>query len=132
MAELAVQAEPGFEISDVEFSRPEISSTVDTLQAFKQQFPEDHFFLILGEDSLAEMSQWKEPGRIKKMADLLVAKRPGAAAVLPAGARWIEMSECPISSSAIREQIRNGEKITLEILPARVEEYIHTKKLYRA
>ncbi len=132
MTELAVHGEPGFEVSGIEFSRPEISYTIDTLHAFQQQFPEDRLFLILGEDSLAEMPQWKEPEQIKKIAGLLVAKRPGASAVLPGGARWIKMPECPFSSSAIREQIRNGEKIAPEILPAQVEEYIHTKNLYRA
>lgn len=132
MTELALQGEAGFEISDIEFSRPEISYTVDTLQAFKEKFPEDRFFLILGEDSLAEMSQWKEPGKIREMTELLAAKRPGASAVLPAGARWIEMPECPISSSSIRQQIRNGESPGPEILPAPVEKYIRTMNLYRS
>ena len=132
MAELAVLEEPGFEISDLEFSRPEISYTVDTLHAFKQKFPGDSFFLILGEDSLAEMPQWREPEQIKKMAGLLVAKRPGASGMLPAGAHWIAMPECPISSSAVREQIRKGQKPGSGVLPARVEEYIHRMKLYHS
>ena len=131
MTELALLGEAGFEVSDIEFSRPEISYTVDTLQAFKEKFPKDHFFLILGEDSLAEMPRWKDPAKIEKMADLLAAKRPGAVAVLPAGARWIEMPECLISSSAIRKQIRSGERPGPEILPPPVEAYIHTMNLYR-
>lgn len=133
MAELAVMGQDAFEISDVEFSRPEISYTADTLHALKQKFPQDIFFLILGEDSLAEMPRWKDPDQIKKMAELLVARRSGAAAaVLPAGVRWIEMPECPISSSSIREQIRKGESPGPGVLPERVEEYIQKMKLYSA
>ena len=130
MAELAILGEQGLEMSDIEFSRPEISYTVDTLHALKQKFPEDRFFIILGEDSLAELPQWKELEQIKKMAELLAARRPGTKADLPAGARWIEMPECPISASSIREQIRKGEKPGPGILPERVEQYIHQMKLY--
>lgn len=132
MTELALLGEAGFEVSDIEFSRPEISYTADTLHAFKEKFPEDCFFLILGEDSLAEMPQWRDPEKIEKMAGFLAAKRPGASAVLPAGARWIKMPECPISSSAIRKQIRSGENPGPGILPKPVEEYIHAMKLYRS
>ena len=132
MTELAIVSEEGFEISDIEFSRPEISYTVDTLHALKQKFPRDEFFLILGEDSLAEMSQWKEPHEIRKLAAILVAKRPGAGAfsLADAGVRWIEMPECPISSTAVRREIREGKRLGAAVLPKRVEEYIREMKLY--
>src|SRR3989338_1455725 len=49
MVRLAIQDIPGFEISDIELSRPDISYTVDTLRSFKQQFPDAEFYLIMGE-----------------------------------------------------------------------------------
>ena len=130
MTELAIMGEEKFEISDIEFSRPEISYTADTLHALKEKFPDDEFFLILGEDSLAEMPRWKEPERIKKLAALIAAKRPGAEASHASGVQWIQMQACPISSSGIREKIRQSGKAGPAVLPPAVEEYIHTMRLY--
>ena len=133
MVELAMPGEKGFEISDVEFSRPEISYTADTLHTLKEKYPEDRLFLILGEDSLAEMPRWKEPDKIKELAALLAAKRPGVAAVsYPDGVQWIQMPACSASSSAIREQIRKGGKAGPGLLPPEVEDYIHKMGLYNS
>ena len=130
MTEMAILDESDFEISDIEFIRPEISYTVDTLRQFKKLYPDDDFFLILGADALAGMASWKEPGEIVKMAQLLAAKRAGTSAQEIKDVSWIDMPECPVSSSEIRESFKRGKEIGEIDLPAKVEQYIRKMKLY--
>ena len=151
MVELAIKGEPAFEISDVELNRPDVSYTVDTLRALKMKYPQAGLFLIVGSDTLAEIPHWREPEEIARLATILVARRfsphpvplplrgRGEAARRASLARgrgegtdvhWIEMPGCPISSSAIREAIRQGRPLEKGVLPQDVEDYIRKMKLY--
>ncbi len=132
MVELAIGGHPGFEISPMELNRPDISYTVDTLRLLKEKHPGVELYLILGEDSVAEISSWQEPEEIFKLARLLVAHRKGpcpAAAAQPE-IIWIDMPVCAYSSSEIRRLIREGKPAT-SMLPQGVEDYIHQMKLYQ-
>lgn len=135
MVEIALRPHLDFEVSDVEFSRAEVSYTVDTLRELKKKYSRDDFFLILGADSLAEIPYWKEADQIQKLARILVAPRsPFKADKAENAARevsWIPMPECPLSSSEIRSQIAHGEFKDKKNLPEGVEDYIHRMKLYQ-
>ncbi len=140
MVEIAIRNEPNFEISDVEFNRPEVSYTVETLRDLKKKYPDDELFLIVGADSLAEMHKWREPDEIQRLAGVLVARRSGvdiaAASQIPSQGgvewpvQWIEMKDCPLSSSQIREMFFRAEALSGDILPEGVEDYILKMKLY--
>ena len=132
MVEMAVGGEPGFEISDLELNRPDVSYTVDTLRALKKKYPGDDLFLIFGADTLAEVSGWREPAEIRRLAGFLAASRPafGLPAALPGEVSWIDMPACPISSSAIREAVWQGRPLGKDFLPPAVEGYIRRMKLY--
>ena len=132
MVEIALRPHLNFEVSDIEFSRAEVSYTVDTLKALKKKYPQDEFFLILGADSLAEISHWREADQIQKLARLLVAPRTHFEAKNASpNVSWIPMPECPISSSEIRSQIAQGQFKDKASLPEGVENYIHRMKLYQ-
>lgn len=131
MVEMAIESEPAFEVSDVEFNRPEISYTVDTLRDLRKKYPGDKLYLILGEDSVSEMPSWREPEEITKMADFLVARRPGYLLKAPFGnLEWIDMPLCPVSSSDIRVRISRGEAPAAGSLNPKVESYIKKMSLY--
>ena len=133
MVEMAISNEPDFEVSDIEFNRPEISYTVETLRDLKKRHPKDEFFLITGSDTAAEIPGWREPEEIFRMASILVARRPGFEAGAAAKEiQWIDMPECPVSSSAIRERLAAGKPAGETMLPPAVEAYIHKMKLYGA
>lgn len=134
MVELAIKNNPAYEISHVELDRPDISYTVDTLQALKQKAaPADEFFLILGADSLEEMPKsWKNPKEILQMATLLAAPRKGSEGnPYPAAVRWLQMPYCSISSTEIRQAIQQGKHVPEEILDPEVQNYIQRIGLYR-
>ncbi len=132
MVELALKNQPGFEVSDVEFNRPDISYTVETLRLLKKKYPQDDFFLILGADSAADISRWKEPVEIQKMAVVLAAGRPGVSQEPPSGfpVQRIAMKLCGISSTDIRQRIASGKKAEAGSLPQEVEDYIYKMNLY--
>ncbi len=131
MVEMALRDCPEFEISDVEFNRPEISYTVETLRYFKKKFPQAIFYLLMGADSLEEISTWKEPAEIKKLSKLAVARRPGMKNSGAKDVEWIDMPEIPVSSSQLRERLAKGELFPDEVLPASVGEYITKMRLYQ-
>ena len=132
MVEIALRDFPDFEISDIEYVRPDISYTVDTLCELKQKHPRDEFFLILGADSVKEIPSWREPEEILKLASSIVAvPRPGFEAEAPgANIRWISMPPCGLSSSELRNQMQQGRLKNPEDLPAGVLEFILNKGLY--
>ena len=131
MVELALKDQPGFEVSSMEFDRPEVSYTVETLRALRKENPSSEFFLIVGADAAAEISGWKESDEILKMAKVLVARRPGYASPKGKGVSSIEMEETPISSSAIREALGKKDALGQAFLPCDVEAYIRQQKLYQ-
>jgi nicotinate-nucleotide adenylyltransferase len=130
MVELALKDQPGFEISNIEFDRPEISYTVDTLRALRKRGPHDEFFLIIGADAAADISSWKEAEEIPKLATLLAAGRPGYECAKDQAVCPVAMPEMPLSSSAIREKLAGGHGLGSDFLPHEVEMYIRKMNLY--
>jgi nicotinate-nucleotide adenylyltransferase len=112
MVNLAIEDCPYFKSSDLEFSLPLPSFTWDSLQAFKNQFPDKEFALIVGSDSLQNMHRWKNGGDILEKENILVYPRPGH----PPAAYFFEkenitIADAPlvdVSSTLIRESIRNN------------------------
>ena len=101
--------------------------TVDALQAKRY---DDPIFLI-GADQLADLPTWKEPERVLELARLGVAARPGWEP--EPGSDRIEVFELepqPVSSTEIRERVRQGESIDSLVVPA-VAAYIAEHDLYR-
>lgn len=132
MVELALKSHPEFEISDLEFSRPEVSFTVDTLRSLKQKHPQDIFYLIMGADSAADFSKWHQPEEIVKLAKLLIAKRPGSdASKISFPFEWIEMPEDDLAATHLRYRFEKGENLPEGAIPKEVQNYIQKMNLYR-
>lgn len=54
----------------LEFQREGKSFTVDTLKTLREQFPQDQFWLIMGEDLFLHFQDWHQAEEIAKMADI--------------------------------------------------------------
>jgi nicotinate-nucleotide adenylyltransferase len=141
MVRLAVGANPHFAVSNLEIEREGPSYTAETLAALREQLAADsEIFLILGQDSLADLPNWWQPQRIISLARLAVAARtawePAQADALerelPGISQrlvWLDMPRIDISSTAVRERVRRGLSIRYWVTPA-VEEYIREHGLY--
>ena len=100
--------------------------TVDALEAAGY---EDPIFLV-GADQLAALPTWKEPEHLLELARLGVAARPGWEP--ESSSERIELFELeaqPVSSTEIRERLRDGRPIDGLVVPA-VASYIEEHDLY--
>ena len=143
MTRLAVAGNPRFEASAVEIERPGPSYTVDTLGDLLARYgPEMELYVILGQDALLDLPNWKEPRRIVALAWLAVALRsPGRdldvtdleSAVPGISRRFIvlPMSYVDVSATALREWARKGASLR-DLVPPSVEAYIKEHGLYTA
>ena len=127
MLEAATKGEPRFTVSRVELDRDGPSYTVDTLESLRH---DGELFLILGSDALADLSRWRSPERIRELATILVARRPGAPEPGNATATAFDAPCLDISSRELRA--RAGRGLSLRYLvPDDVWRHIERKGLYR-
>lgn len=141
MTELAIEGNPGFEMSDIEFKREGPSFTVDTLRELKTIYGEEaSLFFITGADSILDIPKWYKPDEIVRLCTLIAAVRPGydlkdVEQKLPknylTNIEFLETPEIDISSTEIRRRVATGEPIKY-LLPLAVENYIFSKGLYKA
>lgn len=138
MTNLATGDNPHFSLDEREVERIGPTYTVDTLRELHAQGLDD-VVLILGSDALADMPAWREPDVIAALARLAVAPKgadEGEQAWLAAqvGLREaptvVEMPPLPVSSTLVRERVREGKPIRY-LVPAAVEAYIDLHGLYR-
>jgi nicotinate-nucleotide adenylyltransferase len=133
MVEKAIADNPSLKASDIEFSMPKPSYTIDTLVRFSEKYPQHHFKLIIGEDNLAQFGNWKNYEKILEYYGLLVYPRPKAEAHNFANHPQVKFIEAPlldISATFIRSQIVENKSIKY-LVPEVVEGYIQIKNLYR-
>jgi nicotinate-nucleotide adenylyltransferase len=138
MSRLAVDGEPGFEVSDVEVRRRGPSYTADTLRELTSARPQDELFLVLGWDAARLFSSWRDPEEVRRLATVVVVSRPGsespdaakleAAGLDPAKTVLCVRPTPDISGSALRAAISHGEP--MRDLPEPVERYIAKHHLY--
>jgi nicotinate-nucleotide adenylyltransferase len=132
MIKLAVNGKKRFKISAIELKRRGISYTIDTLKAFKQQFPEDELVLIIGADNLAQFNSWKSPKTILQLASLAVYKRKGFNPLLNDSTIdfiLLKGRMLRISSTEIRNRVEKGLPIRA-LVPNPIVLYIKRHSLY--
>ncbi|MGH9765061.1 MAG: nicotinate-nucleotide adenylyltransferase, partial [Blastocatellia bacterium] len=64
-------------VSTIEIEQPELPYTYQTLERLRERYESASLFFILGSDSFEELHAWREPLRILRMANIIVAARPG-------------------------------------------------------
>ncbi|MFI3254339.1 MAG: nicotinate (nicotinamide) nucleotide adenylyltransferase [Eubacteriales bacterium] len=94
---------------DVELRREGKSYTIETLKILKEQYPEDHFWLIMGEDMLQNFFSWVAPDEIAKLADICAFLRSDQA----------PSKELKAQATAIQNEF--GNEVRLITLPTGIE-----------
>jgi nicotinate-nucleotide adenylyltransferase len=142
MVELAIASNPCFRALDMEIKRPGPTYTVDTLKELRQLSGVGaEFLVILGLDSLREVSRWHEPQRILEMTTLVGMSRPGYQgfdprsldAIASGASCKVKLLEGPligISGTDLRRRIAEGRSIKYRV-PEAVEAYIYEHGLYK-
>lgn len=141
MVKIGVRSKPHFKVSSVEIDHAGPTYTIDTLRTLQDQgaLLGDCYFIV-GEDSYANFSRWKEPRHILNLCTLVVVGRPGYP---PDRSRLHDIDQTSptskvifrdgplvdISGTAIRHRIIQGYSIR-EMVPKEVIEYIEANDLY--
>lgn len=120
--------------SDIEFSLPVPSYTIDTLTFLKEKFPGKNFILIMGGDNLSSFHLWKNYKTILNHYSIYVYSRPGFP--IPeeflnhSSIHFFESPQMNISATYIRDCIKKGKSVQY-LLPDPVFEYIRDSNLFQ-
>lgn len=134
MLRLAIAGNPGFAILTYEIEEADVSYTVETVEWLAEKNPGVALTLILGGDSVVDFHNWYRPRDIVRRAEIAVVARPGV--ILPdealpgVGYIRVEAPLLDVSSSEIRELVRNGASLGNRLSPS-VIDYIEEHGLYR-
>lgn len=123
------------DVSDYEL-KDEVVYTYQTLDYFKEVYPEDQIYFICGLDNLSYIDKWMEAEHILNNYNILVIKRStdDLEEVLNRLDKYrshiqvVDMESKDISSTFIRDELNNGNKSTF--LDDDVYAYIKKRKLY--
>lgn len=133
MVVAAISGNPQLKASDVEFAMPVPSYTIDTLHQLTKLYPEHEFALMIGSDNAIIFDQWKNYQELLETYPVFVYPRKGfefstVADVYPQ-MQLLDSPNYDISSTQIREMIKNGKDVTNWLIPG-VLEYIRENSLY--
>ena len=132
MAELACKGHKGLRVSDFESHLPIPSYTITTLDAIATTYPQHTFCLVVGADNWQGFNKWYKADEIIANYTILVYNRPGYPldeANLPPSVKVVNTPLYDISSTQIREALRQGERPTQFVAPE-VLDYIQEHGLY--
>jgi nicotinate-nucleotide adenylyltransferase len=131
MVKVAIRTNRKFSVSDIEIKRDGRSYTIDTLRAFKEIYPRDELYFIIGSDLLKYLDEWKELKDIIAMVKFIAATRPGyALEKIPSYISTLPIRAVDVSGFEIREAIRQGKSFRY-LVPEAVFRYICKKRLYQ-
>ena len=145
MVQLAVDGEPGFEVSEYDLTRQGPTYTVQTVAHFRGQLgPDAEIFWIIGGDSLADLHTWYHVSELVDQCRIVTAVRPGwerpslealRQVLSDPQVQWVEQGilETPridISSTDVRARVTAGRSIRY-LVPEPVLAYIEGHRLYK-
>lgn len=133
MLKLAIDENPKLKVSDIEFSMPVPSYTIDTLYKLSSLYPDIQFFLLIGSDNALVFDQWKDYRQIVSNYPVLVYPRPGYDFGLVENVypemQVLSTPYYDISSTEIRKAIAERQDVSQWLHPA-VYRYILKNELY--
>lgn len=133
LVELGIGSYKKIKASKIEFELPRPSYTINTLAYLKEKFPQHDFSLIMGSDNLETLHKWKNYEIILEDHDIYVYPRPlhdGGNLKTHERVKWVEAPLMEISSTFIRNAIRNGKDVRF-MMPESVSDYIDEMNFYK-
>lgn len=138
MVELAIEDIPYFDLSAIEYTRNAPSYTYDTIiQILNVTKSKEKINFIIGTDAFIKIETWNQAAKLKDLLTFILFVREDNFDEKP----FLELKEkgydyklmkmpfIDISSSEVREKVRNGQDIC-DIVPLRVADYIKQNNVY--
>lgn len=140
MVQLAIRNYPKMRASNVEFSLPTPSYTVDTLTYLQEKYSDYSFSLIMGEDNLKSLHKWKNYELLLKNHQIIVYPRilvedtsTSMSVTELKNHENIHLIDAPIielSATEIRNMIKEGKNVR-PMLPPEVFDYLDGSSFYK-
>jgi len=131
---MAIRHQPNFKASDIEFTMPIPSYSIDTLHELTSQFPDNQFLLIIGSDNALVFDQWKDYTQLLSEYPVMVYPRHGYDVEQVAGMypqmKILHSPYFDISSTQIRRFIAQKKDVSQWLHPS-VLQFINENDLYR-
>lgn len=124
LVEAAIAGYPKFRVSDIEFTLPQPTYTIDTLQALDRLYPDRQFHFIMGADNWAQIERWKEYKKIISTYPILIYPRKGYTVERSENfpnIRYVPAPEIEVSSTFIRQSLQAGKDVRF-FLPEAIRE----------
>lgn len=142
-----------FKIDLREIKRKGTSYTIDTLRSLQQGSPNVNLVLIIGSDAFCTLPEWKEYEEILNLCNIIILKRDGESCddLLKKSPKFLsdkitkdvtvfdskrygnilyeDSIEIRISSSMVRERLRNNELID-GLVDKDLQEWLYRNKIY--
>jgi nicotinate-nucleotide adenylyltransferase len=133
MVELALAGTDNIRASQVEFSLPQPSYTIDTLTYLRERHPNHDYYIIMGSDNLHTLHKWKNADVLLRDYKIAVYPRPGYEGHALEKHPSVTLTNTPlieISSTFIRQMIKDGIQPKF-FVPDAVMAFMDKKGLYR-
>ncbi|GGG47358.1 nicotinate (nicotinamide) nucleotide adenylyltransferase [Epilithonimonas arachidiradicis] len=135
MVQLAIKNYPKMRASNVEFSLPTPSYTIDTLTYLNEKYPDYSFSLIMGEDNLGGLHKWKNYELLLKNHQIIVYPRifgeeKNENYLQHENISLIKAPIIELSATEIRNMIKEGKNVR-PMLPPEVFEYLDGSSFYK-
>jgi nicotinate-nucleotide adenylyltransferase len=133
MVKAAIGDNYKLDLSDIEFHLPRPSYTINTLTHLVEKQPGVKFSVIMGEDNLANFTQWKNHEQILENFGVYAYPRPGVTNSELRRHRNVKIVDAPlldISATYIRSCVKANKSIKY-LVPESVEGIIRLKGYYR-
>ena len=140
MVQLAIKNYQKMRASNVEFSLPTPSYTIDTLTYLQEKHPDYSFSLIMGEDNLGSLHKWKNYDLLLQNYQVIVYPRIFGEDISSSpnvtqlkNHHNIHKIDAPIielSATEIRDMIKSGKNVR-PMLPPEVFEYLDGSSFYK-
>ena len=136
MVQLALKNYPKMRASNVEFSLPVPSYTIDTLTYLKEKHPDYTFSLIMGEDNLKGLHKWKNAEKLVRDYQIIVYPRISSdksEGFNDSSIENVSIVNAPIielSATEIRKMLKEGRNVR-PMLPPEVFDYLDGSNFYQ-
>lgn len=122
------------EVSDYEVRQGGTSYTVDTVRHFREAFPDDELFWIIGGDQLPKLGRWHRIEELAELIQFIYLERPGHPAKDHPKIPGLRLHRCDghlieISSTELRERIKKGLSLDY-FMPHKAIVYLREHRLY--
>jgi nicotinate-nucleotide adenylyltransferase len=135
MLRQATEWDTRFEISDWELRRGGVSYTIDSARYFRELYPHDDLFWVIGGDQLPKLHLWKDIRELAQLVEFIFLERPGFPVKAKPDIPGLRLHRCDghllaISSTELRERTRRNLSLDY-FVPHKAIVYIKEHALYR-